>query len=387
MKTKKIINLFLISATFILGTSLTGCGSDDDDGTPNSGDSSTQEIETGVFLDSPVSGLHYETDTLSGETNAQGEFHYREGETMTFSLGDTLFGQAMGQSVMTPLDLVPEAKNDPSHPTVSNMVRFMLTLDSDADPNNGIQISSVVKEAAQGRSFHFNMPVSEFESNPEVLTFIGQMTNTSHIVNADTAMTHFQETLNNMGPGNMESRMTGIFVDSPVSGLHYETDTLSGMTNTEGQFHYMEGEDVTFGMGNIMFGQAMGQAVMTPLDLVPGAVDASHPKVTNMVRFMLTLDSDGDPNNGIQIESAMRMAAYGHSFDFDMPISEFESNSEVLDFINQMPHASHMVNTGTAQEHFQGTLDNMGPGMMEEGNMGSGNMGGGNMGDNMGIGN
>jgi hypothetical protein len=369
MKITKIINTS--PAIFILGASLVGCNSDNgDNSTPTNDDAGTQNVETGVFLDSPVSGLHYETDTLSGETNAEGQFHYAQGETVTFSIGGIMFGQAKGNSVITPLDLVPEAKNDMSHPTVINMVRFMLTFDSDGEPKNGIHIGSTIRDAARDHSFHFDVPVSEFESNSEMLNFIGQMTNISDMVNTNIAMAHFQETLDQMAPDNMEGIMTGTFLDGPVSGLHYETDTLSGNTNAEGQFHYMEGESVNFGIGNMMFGHAMGNSVITPMDLVPDANEVSHPTVTNMVRFMLTLDSDGDPNNGIHIDNAMRFAAYGRSFNFDMPMSAFESNPDVLDFINQMPHTSHMVSTGTAQEHFQGTLDDMGSGMMDDENMG-----------------
>jgi len=375
MKVARITNPLSIPTVFVMVFLLVGCGSDSDDSTTsNTGAVDTQERETGVFLDSPVSNLHYDTDTLSGETNAAGEFHYREGEMVSFSIGNIMFGEAMGQPTITPLDLVPEAKNDPYHPTVTNMVKFMLTIDADGDPNNGIQISSTVKEGAQGHFFSFDMPVSEFETNSDILTFIGQMTNTSQMMSTEIAMPHFQETLDSMGPGNMEGTMMGVFMDDLVSGLHYTTDTVSGITNEDGEFHYMEGEMVTFSVGNTMFGQAMGKSVMTPLDLVPSAENASHPTITNMVKFMLTIDSDSDSTNGVHIDGITRGMAYGHSLDFDMPMSDFESNPELLDFISQMPHASHMVNTEEAQEHFQGTLDSMGPGM----GMGSGNMGMGN---------
>ncbi len=102
----RITNTSVIVTVFVMGFLLVGCGggSDSDNNT-----STSQQVETGVFLDSAVSGLHYETDTLSGETNADGEFHYREGEMVTFSIGNIMFGEAMGQATMTPLNLVPDA--------------------------------------------------------------------------------------------------------------------------------------------------------------------------------------------------------------------------------------------------------------------------------------
>jgi len=186
-------------AILISSFALIGCNSSDSSDSDTI-DVSNDNVETGIFVDSTVSGLAYETDTMSGITNADGEFHYAEGEMVEFSIGDIMFGQAMGQSVLTPLDLVPDATNV-SHPTVSNMVRLMLTLDSDGDPNNGIMISEQVRSQAMGHTFHFDVPESEFESNLEILTFIGQSSNTSNMMDADTARSHFQETLDSMGHG------------------------------------------------------------------------------------------------------------------------------------------------------------------------------------------
>ncbi|WP_422265484.1 PKD domain-containing protein [Thiofilum sp.] len=44
--------------------------------------------------------------------------------------------------------------------------------------------------------------------------------------------------------------LTGTFIASPqgVSGLSYQTATQSGMTNTAGEFKYLEGESVSFNL-------------------------------------------------------------------------------------------------------------------------------------------
>ena len=65
---------------------------------------------TGVFYDSPVEGLSYETQTLSGMTNDKGEFEYREGETVTFSVGGLVLGSARGSERVTPADIVLSGK-------------------------------------------------------------------------------------------------------------------------------------------------------------------------------------------------------------------------------------------------------------------------------------
>jgi len=97
---------------------------------------------------------------------------------------------------------------------------------------------------------------------------------------------------------------TGIFVDDPVAGLHYETPTFSGTTNSAGEFDYLPGETVTFSIGGIVLGSAEAGPVVTPLTLVSGATDATDPVVTNIVRLLLTLDDDGNPDNGISISAA-----------------------------------------------------------------------------------
>ena len=47
-------------------------------------------------MDSPTEGLEYQTETLSGITDANGTFEYREGETVTFYFGGSGLGQAEG---------------------------------------------------------------------------------------------------------------------------------------------------------------------------------------------------------------------------------------------------------------------------------------------------
>ena len=70
--------------------------------------SGQDKILKGVFYDSPLQGLEYETRTLSGLTNKKGEFEYRPGETVTFSIGGFMLGSAQGSEWLTPADIVIE---------------------------------------------------------------------------------------------------------------------------------------------------------------------------------------------------------------------------------------------------------------------------------------
>ena len=71
---------------------LTACSS-------GGGGGGSNGLRTGRFVDGPVSGLYYETATQAGQTDAQGTFEYRSGETVRFYVGDILIGEATGAAL------------------------------------------------------------------------------------------------------------------------------------------------------------------------------------------------------------------------------------------------------------------------------------------------
>ena len=150
------------------------------------------------------------------------------------------------------------------------------------------------------------------------------------------------------------SPSVGVFKDSIVGGVYYETPTRSGFTNAKGEFDYLPGETVTFKIGDIVLGSSTCGDVLTPLSLVPGAVDANNPVVTNIVRLLLTLDADGDPSNGITVTPAASNAAVGKTVDFT--VVDFDSDLDVLDLLNDLPGNPTLVDATTAQTHFAATL-------------------------------
>ena len=68
--------------------------SDSDAPAPSPGQPATL---SGTFVDSAVVGLDYQgSETPAGLTDGQGQFTYREGESITFSIGDLDLGTAPG---------------------------------------------------------------------------------------------------------------------------------------------------------------------------------------------------------------------------------------------------------------------------------------------------
>ncbi|OWY41114.1 hypothetical protein CEK28_02255 [Xenophilus sp. AP218F] len=97
--------------------------------------------------------------------------------------------------------------------------------------------------------------------------------------------------------------LTGVFIDSAVAGLDYETPTLAGRTTANGEFRYRAGETVAFRIGKLELGSALAGRTLTPLSLT-GAPGAADPRALRIAQLLLTLDSDDDPANGIQIAAA-----------------------------------------------------------------------------------
>ena len=134
MKTSKL--LFLL----ILGLIVTGCSKD----SPDQNMQKDEQVQLGVFLDSAVEGLYFETPSRSGFTNSQGEFQYLEGETIAFYLGEIELGSTTASKILTPISIVSTPKATINTPEVKYMAALLQTLDIDGDASNGIKLEPAV---------------------------------------------------------------------------------------------------------------------------------------------------------------------------------------------------------------------------------------------------
>ena len=154
------------------------------------------------------------------------------------------------------------------------------------------------------------------------------------------------------GPASPASPQTGVFVDSPVAGISYATQTQSGITNALGEFVYLSGETVTFSIGDIMFPAATASASVTPLDLV-GTTNTNNQSVVNILRLLQTLDTDGDLSV-INIDPAAVTAASGIVLDFTLATADFETAA--ADFLTAAVGGPTLVAQVDAVAHFEGVL-------------------------------
>lgn len=135
---------------------------------------------------------------------------------------------------------------------------------------------------------------------------------------------------NTSPPDPEPTRLTGIFSDSPVSGLGYESDSQNAVTGEHGEFYYYQGETLVFFIGGTAFPAVLGQAEVTPQTLYDNQ-PANTKEVTNTLRLLQTLDSDDDPENGIQLDSRVHDDLASVTLDVASDAFEEEAKQALTD--------------------------------------------------------
>jgi hypothetical protein len=155
------------------------------------------------------------------------------------------------------------------------------------------------------------------------------------------------------GSQDQPAIQTGVFLDSPVINIEYRTETLKGTTNSLGEYEYVEGETVTFFIGNLELPPVPATGVVTPLNMA-NTQDTSDPTVVNIIRLLQTLDKDGIPGNGIEITEQAKTNAM--PVDFTLGISAFEGLSEVNVLVlngGQDSNGIPLISTADAISNFE----------------------------------
>jgi len=158
----------------------------------------------GAFIDSAVEGVQYTYGSLVSKTDAKGKFLYNTGSSVKFTIGDILIGEALGAPVITPVDFVISA-DDETDSVVTNIARFLQTLDNDANPENGITITKEVFDLGKNKSIDFNQSISKFSEDGNVQIVVAEMTAATEagarlLVDASVAQAHLKATLATLAP-------------------------------------------------------------------------------------------------------------------------------------------------------------------------------------------
>jgi predicted acyl esterase len=149
---------------------------------------------TGVFA-GPAAGLKYQTPSVSGVTNARGEFTYRAGEAVTFLVGRLVLGAAPGAPRMNLAQLAPrvggniEKLHDAS---ITNLARLLQTLDTDGNLENGLTIAPAVHDIIRSGAIDFDQMFSKgpaeetFTADPQIVSLLEELNSTPGVFTANT---------------------------------------------------------------------------------------------------------------------------------------------------------------------------------------------------------
>jgi len=149
------------------------------------------------------------------------------------------------------------------------------------------------------------------------------------------------------------SVLSGQFIDAVVAGIGYRTATQSGVTDSNGRYNYLEGEQVTFFIGDLAFPPVTAKGIVTPLDIaLEGDTTAiiTDDMVINVARFLQSLDTDNDLDNGITISADLNPA---NSIDFAADAATFAAAFQA-EFAT-----TPLIDANTAKNHLQSVLNEM----------------------------
>lgn len=210
--------IFAVSALALM----TACG--------GGGGGGTAAVKTGTFKDSAVAGLTYATATQSGTTDTSGSFKYNAGETVTFKLYGQEIATAVAYSTLTPFDS-NDANWDIDH--AINLIRFLVTIDTDANPSNGITLPTITGSF----NVNFKQDIFAFTTDTDVANFLTSYASGKSLVTVQNAISHFNTTL-----GGISDTYTMNFVGKTAT---------SRATSSKCSNNFVQGWNYTFGAQGI----------------------------------------------------------------------------------------------------------------------------------------
>lgn len=154
---------------------------------------------------------------------------------------------------------------------------------------------------------------------------------------------------------------TGVFCISPVCGLDFETQSQRGRTDEQGSFSYLEGETVTFSVGDLVLGSATAKVEMTPADLsfeVAGNVRRiANRKVTNISRLLLSLNPADNVEERITITDAIRetVNAFRYRINLNAPEDFFTADEGVQALMKAL--GGKLCSPACARNHLRRRMD------------------------------
>ena len=174
---------FYLSMLFVF-LLLSGCSSSSSSGTSN---------KVGHLIDAPVQGVSYTCDTISGTTDSNGTFEYKDGCTVVFKIGEVTIGEIVAADINTTdtrvylSEAIGLDRDNISNPQLIQILQLLQTLDEDDNASNGIVVPA---SAATDLNETLDLTAGTVTTT-ELETALGET-----LVTADAALEHYLTTLN-----------------------------------------------------------------------------------------------------------------------------------------------------------------------------------------------
>lgn len=185
-----LIKYFTWFSLFLLLYALTACGGGD---TSGGGDGGVSPV-TGTLLDGAVQGVTYQSTSLSGVTDASGQYQCLAGEIVSFSIGNLHLGAADCQPLITPIELTSSTQGA-DDVAVMNMARLLQSLDLDGDASNGLDIPATAATVTLEGVINFDLQAAEFEQQPDVQSLLLNVAGQTELRDSCQAELHIKSTL------------------------------------------------------------------------------------------------------------------------------------------------------------------------------------------------
>lgn len=140
---------------------LCACNGGGGDSASPSGDAQEPGVRKGFFRGGNVAGLDFVSGAQNGTTDEAGAYSCETGHQITFSVGSVTLGETDCASVVHAAALA--ASGLPTDRVALNIMRFLMMLDQDQEPENGIFISEPLRSVAPSWN-QLDFSVDDFES-------------------------------------------------------------------------------------------------------------------------------------------------------------------------------------------------------------------------------
>ena len=172
---------------------------------------------------------------------------------------------------------------------------------------------------------------------------------------------------------------TAVLLDNFIVGAGYESASHSGVTDSSGNFTCKAGEEVTFSINNLVVGKSPCLPVITPIEILTEGVHkydeitysgesiselsaSDNKKLKRILRLIQTIDENGDPSDGIVIDSNLAGIMIASSMtqeDLDELLednTDAEFDTELDNLVLGMGGSTKVADDSSAISHFKSTL-------------------------------